>query len=154
MEKINYTAGAQDLAQRNSHYSSWRCFKESQGHMAMGCNPDTRGPTRRRRNRPHLMFWRPWLLNKTTAPKSERIPHVSRLCENPQAEQRPIEYNHPVRLFWPKSKPLDNMYQEAADLLNNFPVQATISFYNDSESDTDNEDDSSEEEHDSGFESE
>ncbi|MEE6521015.1 hypothetical protein FKM82_018992 [Ascaphus truei] len=59
-----------------------------------------------------------------------------------------------VRLFWPKSKSFDHMYREAADLLNNFPVQATISFYDDSDSDSDSEEESSEEEHDSGFESE
>ncbi|CAI9571218.1 unnamed protein product, partial [Staurois parvus] len=81
-------------------------------------------------------------------------PYVPGLCENPQSGQKAAEYNHPVRLFWPKSKPLDNMYLEAADLLRSFPVQATLSFYNDSESDTDNEENNSEEEHDSGFESE
>ncbi|OCT78307.1 hypothetical protein XELAEV_18029414mg [Xenopus laevis] len=114
------------------------------------CEP--RGPARTETQRPQTLFWRPWLL-KSHKPKTQAHPYARGLRENPQ-EQKPVEYNHPVRLFWPKSKLLDNTYQEAADLLRNFPVQATISLYNDSESDTDNEEDSSEEEQDSGFESE
>ncbi|XP_073485027.1 uncharacterized protein [Aquarana catesbeiana] len=98
----------------------------------------------------HLTFWRPWIHNSS----NKTLPYVSGLCENPQSGQKATEYNHPVRLFWPKSKPLDNVYLEAADLLRRFPVQATLSFYNDSESDTDNEENNNEEEHDSGFESE
>uniref|UniRef100_A0A8C8SLN8 Ripply transcriptional repressor 2 n=1 Tax=Pelusios castaneus TaxID=367368 RepID=A0A8C8SLN8_9SAUR len=47
------------------------------------------------------------------------------------------QYTHPVRLFWPKSRCYDYLYQEAEALLKNFPVQATISFYEDSDSDDD-----------------
>lgn len=43
------------------------------------------------------------------------------------------------RLFWPKSKCYDFLYQEAEELLKNFPVQATISFYQESDS-SDSED--------------
>ncbi|RXM30942.1 Protein ripply2 [Acipenser ruthenus] len=48
------------------------------------------------------------------------------------------------RLFWPKSKCYDYLYQEAKALLRNYPVQDTISFYEDS--DSDDESDSEEEE--------
>ncbi|XP_009989344.1 PREDICTED: protein ripply2-like [Tauraco erythrolophus] len=41
------------------------------------------------------------------------------------------------RLFWPKSRCYDYLYQEAEALLKNFPVQATISFYEDSDSEDD-----------------
>lgn len=41
------------------------------------------------------------------------------------------------RLFWPKSKCYDYLYQEAEALLKNFPIQATISFYEDSDSEDD-----------------
>ncbi|KAM6181763.1 protein ripply2 [Erethizon dorsatum] len=44
------------------------------------------------------------------------------------------QYRHPVRLLWPKSKCYDYLYQEAETLLKNFPIQATISFYEDSDS--------------------
>ncbi|KFP47604.1 Protein ripply2, partial [Cathartes aura] len=44
------------------------------------------------------------------------------------------------RLFWPKSRCYDYLYQEAEALLKNFPVQATISFYEDSDSEDEDED--------------
>uniref|UniRef100_A0A8C5QE96 Ripply transcriptional repressor 2 n=1 Tax=Leptobrachium leishanense TaxID=445787 RepID=A0A8C5QE96_9ANUR len=97
------------------------------------------------------MFWRPWLYSSRK--DGHILSDAYSLCESHQSSQKPAEYNHPVRLFWPKSKSILHMYQEANDLLRNFPVQATISFYNDSESDTENEDNQSEEELDSGFES-
>nr|DBA26466.1 TPA: hypothetical protein GDO54_010720 [Pyxicephalus adspersus] len=103
-------------------------------------------------SRLHEVFWRPWI-NNSTRQLRRTLPYATGLCENPQSVEKPAEYNHPVRLFWPKSKPLHSMYLEAANLLQSFPVQATLSFYNDSESDSE-DDESSEEEHDSGFESE
>ncbi|KAG9493676.1 hypothetical protein GDO78_001519 [Eleutherodactylus coqui] len=42
-------------------------------------------------------------------------------------------FQHPVKLFWPKSVCYDFLYQEAEELLRNFPVQATISFYQESD---------------------
>ena len=43
------------------------------------------------------------------------------------------------RLFWPKSKCYDYLYQESEALLKNFPIQATISFYEDSDSEDETE---------------
>ena len=43
------------------------------------------------------------------------------------------------RLFWPKSKCYDYLYQEAEALLKNFPIQATISVYEDSDSEDETE---------------
>ncbi|XP_066430430.1 protein ripply2.2-like [Eleutherodactylus coqui] len=111
------------------------------------------GGTRRAKHRPHVLFWRPWTHSSSTKSLPQSSPYAKGLCENHQARQKPADYKHPVRLFWPRSKPLDLMYVEADNLLRNFPVQATLSFY-DSESDTDNEEENSEGEHDSGFESE
>ncbi|NXT29953.1 RIPP2 protein, partial [Syrrhaptes paradoxus] len=85
-------------------------------------------------------FWRPWV----PAPGE---PHGPRgLAE---ASRKLAQYTHPVRLFWPKSRCYDYLYQEAEALLKNFPVQATISFYEDSDS----EDDEDELEQDSRTES-
>lgn len=59
------------------------------------------------------------------------------------------------RLYWPKSKSFDYLYSDGEVLLRNFPIQATISFYDESDSEEDDdeeeddEDDSSEEEEDS-----
>lgn len=114
-----------------------------------GCIRVTRGAE----NRPRVLFWRPWTQSSSRKLQPQSLPFAKGLRENRQAGQKPVDYNHPVRLFWPRSKPLDQMYVEADDLLRNFPVQATLSFY-DSESDTDNDEENSEEEHDSGFESE
>ncbi|XP_021246730.1 protein ripply2 [Numida meleagris] len=73
-------------------------------------------------------FWRPW----TAGPAAVRSPR--RLAE---ASRKLAQYAHPVRLFWPKSRCYDYLYQEAEALLKNFPVQATISFYEDSDSEED-----------------
>ncbi|OCT80504.1 protein ripply2.1-like [Xenopus laevis] len=48
-------------------------------------------------------------------------------------------FQHPVKLFWPKSRCYDFMYQEAEELLRHFPVQATISLYQETDSDSDSE---------------
>ncbi|XP_072301759.1 protein ripply1 [Eucyclogobius newberryi] len=55
-------------------------------------------------------------------------------------------FQHPVRLFWPKSKSFDFLYSDGEALLRNFPVQATISFYDDSDSDEDDEESEEDEE--------
>ncbi|XP_062464110.1 protein ripply2 isoform X2 [Pezoporus occidentalis] len=62
-------------------------------------------------------------------------PH--RPCGLAEASRKLAQYTHPVRLFWPKSRCYDYLYQEAEALLKNFPVQATISFYEDSDSEDD-----------------
>ncbi|NXF39252.1 RIPP2 protein, partial [Nyctibius bracteatus] len=82
-------------------------------------------------------FWRPW------------VPEPHSPCGLAGAPRKLAQYRHPVRLFWPKSRCYDYLYQEAEALLKNFPVQATISFYEDSDS----EDDEDELEQDSRTES-
>ncbi|MGH0144405.1 UNVERIFIED_CONTAM: hypothetical protein FKN15_012554 [Acipenser sinensis] len=55
-------------------------------------------------------------------------------------------FQHPVRLFWPKSKSYDYLYSDGENLLKNFPVQATISFYEESDSEDEEEYDESDSE--------
>ncbi|KAF6115855.1 ripply transcriptional repressor 2 [Phyllostomus discolor] len=81
-------------------------------------------------------FWRPWV---DTRGEHEEAPHQAEkgMPNGPgmaEASGKPSRYRHPVRLFWPKSKCYDYLYQEAEALLKNFPIQATISFYEDSDS--------------------
>ncbi|XP_057593630.1 protein ripply2 [Hippopotamus amphibius kiboko] len=82
-------------------------------------------------------FWRPWV--EDPGEKEEETPHraAEAMPDGPgitDASGKPSPYRHPVRLFWPKSKCYDYLYQEAETLLKNFPIQATISFYEDSDS--------------------
>nr|XP_005995116.1 PREDICTED: protein ripply2 [Latimeria chalumnae] len=93
-------------------------------------------------------LWRPWQI---TAKDIER--HQQRVQSLPYhlgkntcfgtsvVEQEKLKpYRHPVKLLWPKSKRYDYLYQKAEVLLRDFPVQATISFYDDP--DTEDESDS------------
>ncbi|XP_062980881.1 protein ripply2 [Elgaria multicarinata webbii] len=92
-------------------------------------------------------FWRPWIPTPKDAERQCRQHHRA-LCspsESTEDSAKLTQYTHPVRLFWPKSRCFDYLYQEAEALLRNFPAQATISFYEDSGS----EEDSDEMEHDS-----
>ncbi|XP_016062768.1 PREDICTED: protein ripply2 [Miniopterus natalensis] len=82
-------------------------------------------------------FWRPWVDaggqqeeagHGVAQAVSEGMPGMT------EASGKLSRYRHPVRLFWPKSKCYDYLYQEAEALLKNFPIQATISFYEDSDS--------------------
>ncbi|NWU25277.1 RIPP2 protein, partial [Dyaphorophyia castanea] len=75
-------------------------------------------------------FWRPWV----PAPAALAPQRPGGLAE---ASRKLAQYTHPVRLFWPKSRCYDYLYQEAEALLKNFPVQATISFYEDSDGEDD-----------------
>ncbi|XP_007115158.2 protein ripply2 [Physeter macrocephalus] len=82
-------------------------------------------------------FWRPWV--EDSGEKEAEAPHhaAEAMPDGPGITDAPgklSRYRHPVRLFWPKSKCYDYLYQEAEALLKKFPIQATISFYEDSDS--------------------
>uniref|UniRef100_A0A8C2VUB1 Ripply transcriptional repressor 2 n=1 Tax=Chinchilla lanigera TaxID=34839 RepID=A0A8C2VUB1_CHILA len=75
-------------------------------------------------------FWRPW-----EARGEQEHPAQHHRAEAVSA----VAVKHTLlsasfRLLWPKSKCYDYLYQEAETLLKNFPIQATISFYEDSDS--------------------
>ncbi|XP_016045071.1 protein ripply2 [Erinaceus europaeus] len=84
-------------------------------------------------------FWRPWI-DVVGGQKGEEEPQGASQAvpdgvkKTTEALGKLSQYRHPVRLFWPKSKCYDYLYQEAEALLKNFPIQATISFYEDSDS--------------------
>ncbi|KAM7240497.1 hypothetical protein CapIbe_008403 [Capra ibex] len=88
------------------------------------------------------VFWRPW--TEDGGEKEQEAPHhaVEAMPDGlgiTDASGKLSQYRHPVRLFWPKSKCYDYLYQEAEALLKNFPIQATISFYEDSDSEDETE---------------
>ncbi|TSP68508.1 Protein ripply1 [Bagarius yarrelli] len=92
------------------------------------------------------VLWRPWLM--TDRPVSQRpkltCPYSRpTVPSNTMADGKTQPFQHPVRLFWPKSKSFDYLYSDGEALLRNFPVQATICFYDesDSEDEEDEQDD-------------
>ncbi|XP_062391576.1 protein ripply1 isoform X2 [Sardina pilchardus] len=97
-------------------------------------------------------LWRPWLVTRdnaqTRCQRSQLACPYSRppVSGATTASSKLQPFQHPVRLFWPKSKSYDYLYSDGDALLRNFPVQATISFYEESDSDSDEEDEDDEEE--------
>ncbi|XP_043561172.1 protein ripply1-like [Chiloscyllium plagiosum] len=88
----------------------------------------------------HSPLWRPWIMTARDI-DSQRLGrqnspfHMGQVYHESEAISL---FTHPVRLMWPRSKCFDYLYSEGQELLSAFPVQATISFY--IESDTDEED--------------
>ncbi|XP_075720285.1 protein ripply2 [Rhinoderma darwinii] len=77
-------------------------------------------------------MWRPW---KEPLLTTNNMQQPSSLFQQPMNDKVKLPaFQHPVKLFWPKSKCYDFLYPEAEELLKNFPVQATISFYQESDS--------------------
>ncbi|KAL2094411.1 hypothetical protein ACEWY4_009130 [Coilia grayii] len=97
-------------------------------------------------------LWRPWLVtgddSQMRCQRSKAVSPYSRplLPGTTTVSSKLQPFQHPVRLFWPKSKSYDYLYSDGEALLKNFPVQATISFYEESDSDTDEEEEDYEEE--------
>lgn len=50
------------------------------------------------------------------------------------------------RLFWPKSRSFDYLYSDGEILLQNFPIQATINLYEDSDDEEEEEEEEKERE--------
>ncbi|KAJ8348454.1 hypothetical protein SKAU_G00270430 [Synaphobranchus kaupii] len=113
------------------------------------------GVHRRAHNDSSAVLWRPWLVtsedaqsgcrrNKLACPYSRFAAPGSNMVD-----EKSQSFQHPVRLFWPKSKSYDYLYSDGEALLRNFPVQATISFYDESDSEEEDEAEWDEEESDS-----
>ncbi|CAN8188390.1 unnamed protein product [Coccothraustes coccothraustes] len=95
-----------------------------------------------------LPLWRPWLprAQQGPAPRQEEM-DAARAAEGHGGPSKALAFfQHPVRLLWPKSKAFDHLYSVGEKLLENFPVQATLFFYEDSGSEEEEEDEEEEEE--------
>ncbi|XP_073485219.1 protein ripply2 [Aquarana catesbeiana] len=91
-----------------------------------------------------LRMWRPWYETPVTSIPAQQT--SNNILQSHSSNQGAITekaklpaFQHPVKLFWPKSKCYDFLYQEAEELLKNFPVQATISLYQESDSSSEDE---------------
>ncbi|XP_019381218.1 PREDICTED: protein ripply3 [Gavialis gangeticus] len=82
-----------------------------------------------------LTLWRPWILTARDVQltRSQGMPGDQRNFRSKEA----LSFQHPVRLYLPKSKSKKYLHNIGEKVLSSFLVQATIHFYND---DTDSED--------------
>ncbi|XP_008331701.1 protein ripply3 [Cynoglossus semilaevis] len=94
-------------------------------------------------------LWRPWM-NSPEQCRHRRLscPYSRASVPGSLTPGKVQSFQHPVRLFWPKKKSFDYLYSDGEALLRNFPVQATINFYEESDCDDDDDDDDDDEEED------
>ncbi|XP_048192605.1 protein ripply1 [Perognathus longimembris pacificus] len=92
-------------------------------------------------------LWRPWLssTNDLSRQVSTLVGWAAHGTTADEATKANAEFHHPVRLFWPKSRSFDYLYSAGEILLHNFPAQATINLYEDSNSEEEEEEDDEEE---------
>ncbi|XP_048106484.1 protein ripply2 [Alosa alosa] len=84
-------------------------------------------------------LWRPWINERRRQPLDSEKPYVRPTAASPSGKLDK-RLAHPVKLFWPRSRCFDYLYQDAEALLRNYPVQATICLYADSSSDEEDSD--------------
>ncbi|NXD86627.1 RIPP1 protein, partial [Halcyon senegalensis] len=99
-------------------------------------------------------LWRPWLPQAEEGTGQQRQ-QTDTVSTSPAAgapagtkgsgQQRLSAPLSPRRLLWPKSKSFDYLYGVGEKLLENFPVQATFCFYEDSGSEEEEEEEEEEE---------
>uniref|UniRef100_I3M2G3 Ripply transcriptional repressor 1 n=1 Tax=Ictidomys tridecemlineatus TaxID=43179 RepID=I3M2G3_ICTTR len=91
-------------------------------------------------------LWRPWLSSTNDPPRQVRklVDWAAGGVTAAEATKADSEFHHPVRLFWPKSRSFDYLYSAGEILLQNFPVQATINLYEDSNSEDEEEEEEEE----------
>ncbi|NXM76142.1 RIPP1 protein, partial [Serilophus lunatus] len=94
-----------------------------------------------------LPLWRPWLPRAREGPgkQQEQMDPAREAARDGGPDKALSFFQHPVRLLWPKSKAFDHLYSVGEKLLENFPVQATLCFYEDSGSEEEEEEDEDEE---------
>ncbi|XP_015197097.2 protein ripply3 isoform X2 [Lepisosteus oculatus] len=89
-------------------------------------------------------IWRPWVLTS----RDVQLRHGKSDSGSLNSLKKPISkgafgFQHPVRLYMPRSKTQEYLRHMGEKVLSSFPVQATIHFYND---DTESEEEEEEEE--------
>ncbi|XP_009889663.1 PREDICTED: protein ripply3 [Charadrius vociferus] len=84
-------------------------------------------------------LWRPWMLRARDGEMTEnqQMPEPDAQLKNFRSKGA-LGFQHPVRLYLPKSKSQKFLNNIREKVLASFPVQATIHFYND---DADSEED-------------
>uniref|UniRef100_UPI00398EEE08 protein ripply3 n=1 Tax=Pristiophorus japonicus TaxID=55135 RepID=UPI00398EEE08 len=85
-------------------------------------------------------LWRPWMITARDAEKHRQnsFGSVSDDSGSSPGNKQPLGFQHPVRLYLPRSKADQYLHHMGEKVLASFPVQATMHFYND-DSDTEEE---------------
>ncbi|XP_038443924.1 protein ripply1 isoform X1 [Canis lupus familiaris] len=94
-------------------------------------------------------LWRPWLSSARDLPQwwgKKGIEAATGGATGAKVIKAASEFHHPVRLFWPKSRSFDYLYSDGEILLQNFPIQATINLYEDSDDEEEEEEEEKERE--------
>ncbi|XP_038233471.1 protein ripply3 [Dermochelys coriacea] len=86
-------------------------------------------------------LWRPWILTARDAELGHQGMSDLDGDQRNFSSKGALGFQHPVRLYLPKSKSQKFLHNIGKKVLASFPVQATIHFYND---DSDSEDDEEE----------
>ncbi|XP_075374625.1 protein ripply3 isoform X3 [Mycteria americana] len=99
-------------------------------------------PSRPREHPESPALWRPWILTARDGEMTEnqQMTELDGQLINFRSKGA-LGFQHPVRLYLPKSKSHKFLNNIGEKVLASFPVQATIHFYND---DTDSEEDEEE----------
>ncbi|XP_044141844.1 protein ripply3 [Bufo gargarizans] len=113
-------------------------------HCSGGINsPD---PTRPDQGGSNAILWRPWLFSsrERASDTQQKLGGMTDSDSDATGKKGALGFQHPVRLYMPKSKTEEYLQHMGKKVLASFPVQATIHFYNDdseSEEEEDNETD-------------
>ncbi|XP_075707103.1 protein ripply3 [Rhinoderma darwinii] len=85
-------------------------------------------------------MWRPWLFSSRDR-ASDTQQKLGSTTDNDNAGKKgALGFQHPVRLYMPKSKTDEYLQHMGKKVLASFPVQATIHFYNDDSESEEEED--------------
>ncbi|XP_056416876.1 protein ripply3 isoform X2 [Hyla sarda] len=87
-------------------------------------------------------LWRPWVFSSmdSTSDTQQKLGRMTDSDNDNAGKKGALGFQHPVRLYMPKSKTEEYLQHMGKKVLASFPVQATIHFYND-DSDSEEEDD-------------
>ncbi|CAN2387559.1 Transcription Regulator, partial [Pristimantis euphronides] len=122
----------------SAHYT----LKATVAHMC-SCSRGIRSPntTHPDQGEGNCILWRPWLLSsRDRAAAQQKLGSTADGDNANTGNKGALGFQHPVRLYMPKSKTEEYLQDMGKKVLANFPVQATIHFYND-DSESEEEDD-------------
>ncbi|XP_027493906.1 protein ripply3 [Corapipo altera] len=111
-------------------------LRDPPGHI----HPHSRGSWKLQQHLPRLRehqesspaLWRPWMLpaRDGETPENQQLSELDGQLINCRSKGA-LGFQHPVRLYLPKSKSQKFLTNMGEKVLASFPVQATIHFYND-----------------------